>query len=339
DLDIQNILNVYMNNDGDIPYDGMQSKYIYVASEDNVFLSSGEVSPEQAIYYVGETVQITDRFRNSLAIAATDVSVAYYHRLTGGYLSNKNPIDLGTVAAKATAENVFDYTFTEDDIGALRIGSELTYSVSGIGPYNEFNIAHDFVVEAAPVATDTPLPSETPAPSDTPIPSDTATPTDTSETEATQAPAQEGASYTVIVTSDGASADDDDEVMFNIKVKNTGTVVLSDVKVFDGQTLLSTIGDIQVGEAVSVPITQEVSESDDKFFTVTAQYGDEKLSEYSNLIEIEVTPEEDAGTASGLLGDLFGGNNTLMVIIIGVLGLIALSLVVLVIVVVARKKK
>lgn len=184
------IIRVNIENDGGGGPDGHQQQPIKVEEENNVFRSSGSHVPEKAVYYAGETVTVTDTFRNSLIIEATDVVVKYYFKPPGAGAYYGDPIDIGTVAGGATAENAFDYTFTEDDIGDFRIGSELTYDVAGEGPYNEYNVAHDFVVKAAP--TPSPTPEATPTDTPAPTPEDTATPTESLSTDATPPDATEG---------------------------------------------------------------------------------------------------------------------------------------------------
>ncbi len=93
---------------------------------------------------------MTDTIRNSLSVAANNVTMQYYFRLAGGGTDFGDTVTIGTIAGGDTASQELVYTFTQDDIGTLRIGSELTYYVMGRGPYNEFNVARDFVVEAAP---------------------------------------------------------------------------------------------------------------------------------------------------------------------------------------------
>lgn len=169
-----------------------KSGVFHVKSEENIFRSSGGENPEKSVYYVGETVQVTDSMKNILAIEATDVSVEYYFK-NAQSTTIKNPVVLGTVAGNTSVDNIFDYIFTVDDIGDLRIGSKLTYTVSGLGPYNEFNIAHDFVVEPAPTPSPTIEPTDTPA--------TTTAPTETAEI----------ATQTDDVSSDSDASDKDSE--------------------------------------------------------------------------------------------------------------------------------
>jgi hypothetical protein len=189
DLDKDLTVRLAINNDADPAEDDVQTGPLKIASEDNVFKSSGGEEPQKDVYYVGETVTVTDSMRNSLAIEAADLTLSYYFKTTSHGTTSGDPIDLGDVAGGATEEYSFDYTFTEDDIGAFRIGSEIAYYVSGLGPYKEYNIAHDFVVEPAPTPTPTPEPTPTPTPE--PTPEATPTPagekdTGSGETESTE---------------------------------------------------------------------------------------------------------------------------------------------------------
>ncbi len=180
DLDKDITINVYIQNDLDLSRDGKQTKTIKVESQENVFYTSGTVAPEKAHYYVGETVEIEDKFRNGLEIPAANVSVDYYHRVNGGSnIAYGIPIVFGTVAGGESVFNTFEYTFMPADIGEFRMGSKITYNVSGKGPYTEYNAAHDFIVEAAP--TPTPTPSASPTPTPTPTLAPTNTPTMTLE--------------------------------------------------------------------------------------------------------------------------------------------------------------
>ena len=71
DLDADIDINVRINNDLDLLYDGSRWGKVRVTSEDNVFRSGGGQEPEKDVYYVGETVTVTDTMRNSLTIEAT----------------------------------------------------------------------------------------------------------------------------------------------------------------------------------------------------------------------------------------------------------------------------
>jgi hypothetical protein len=158
------------DNDPDMDYDETQTEILRVTGEENVMRSGGEAVPEKDVYYVGETVTVTDTMRNSLPVEATNVTMEYYFRLTGGGTDFGDTVDIGTIAGGDTHSQVLEYTFTSDDIGILRIGSELTYYVMGRGPYNEFNVARDFIVEPAPTPTPTEAPTPTPSPAPTPSP-------------------------------------------------------------------------------------------------------------------------------------------------------------------------
>lgn len=174
DLDKDITMNVYIQNDTDSSRDGKQTETIKVISEDNVFHTSGVMTPEQDVYYVGETVEITDQFRNSLKIPATDLEIEYYHKLNGSTVYNGDPIVIGTIAGGAEEFHTFEYTFKEGDIGEFKIASQMRYKMSGKGPYNEYNYGHEVIVMAVP----TPAPTPTPTPTPTPIPTPTtSTPT------------------------------------------------------------------------------------------------------------------------------------------------------------------
>ena len=179
DLSRDLTMTLLADNDADMDYDETQNRTLRVNAEENVFRSGGGAEPEKAVYYVGETVTVTDAMRNSLTIAATDLSLAYYFKTASHGTKNGDPIDLGDVAGGASEEYSFDYTFTEDDIGNFRIGSEITYHVAGRGPYDEFNIAHDFVVESVPTPTPTPEPTPSPTPEPTPEAASTPAPEET----------------------------------------------------------------------------------------------------------------------------------------------------------------
>ncbi len=152
------------------------SKTFSVTGEDNVILSGDEIVPEKSSYFVGETVSITDTMRNSLSTNVTNLKMKYYLRRSGSDTSG-DTVTFGTVAPNAKVSNTLDYTFTEEDLDGLRIGSSITYNVSGNGPYTEYNVAHDFVVVPSP----TPTSSTTPTASATPTPTPEATPTATEQ--------------------------------------------------------------------------------------------------------------------------------------------------------------
>ena len=169
-----------------------------IALADDIFTTGGTVSPEKDIYYVGDTVEIDDYFRNKSANNATNVSVEYYYRLDGSSTSvySGSPISFGTIAGGASESRSYTYTFKESDIGRYRIGSKITYMISGGGPYREYSTGHDFTVMAAPTPTATPVssPSESPTPNTTtpsPTPSPTPEPTEEPTQETTSEPSPE----------------------------------------------------------------------------------------------------------------------------------------------------
>ncbi len=174
------------------------TKNILVKGEDNIIRSGSEIDPEKNIYYVGETVAITDTMRNSLSVNVTSLEMQYYYRHNGA-TNYKDTITFGTVTPNQKVENTLNYTFTESDIGELRIGSKVTYNVGGTGPYTEYNVAHDFTVQASPTPEPTPEPTAsptleptaTPAPTPEPTPEPTATPVPTEQPTATPPPEQE----------------------------------------------------------------------------------------------------------------------------------------------------
>ena len=164
----------------------------------DIFSTTGEVTPEKDIYYVGDTVEITDYFRNKGTATATNVSVEYYYRLNGSNsVYSGSPIYFGTVSGGSSESHSYQYTFKESDIGSYRIGAKVTYTLSGTVS-SEYSSGHDFAVAAAPVATATPTPEPTASPTATatleatPTAEPTATPepvpTDTPQPEATPAP-------------------------------------------------------------------------------------------------------------------------------------------------------
>jgi len=153
----------------------------------DIFSTSGQVAPEKDIYYVGDTINVTDYFRNKGANNATNVSVEYYHRLDGANsVYSGSPINYGTIASGASESHSFEYTFKETDIGEYRIGSKITYMELGAGPYNEYSSGHDFIVMQAPTPTPTPTATPTATPTTTPTPTPSAdatfTPTPAAET-------------------------------------------------------------------------------------------------------------------------------------------------------------
>ena len=175
---------------------------VRVNSEENVIRSGGAVEPEKDIYYVGETVYVTDSMRNSLSIKVTDMSMDYYFRRSGGTDAG-DTVDFDTVDGGERVENTLEYTFTEEDLGGLRIGSSVTYKVSGKGPYTEYNVAHDFVVEPAP----TPTPSPTPTATTEPTPEATNSPAPSKET--VSAPIEESAQTQEIAGTQEAGEDEE----------------------------------------------------------------------------------------------------------------------------------
>ena len=332
DLDHNITMNVYIENDLDASRDGKQTKNIKVESEDNVFLTSGVVDPEKEIYYVGDTVEVKDKFRNGLAIQATNVTVEYYHRVDGNGVYNGSPIGLGTVAGGDSVYNTFDYTFKEADIGEFRIGSQIKYNVSGKGPYDEYNYAHDFIVQAVPE------PEETPAPTQS-----------------------DEIMFTANLTAGVSEVNAGDGVIFNVAITNTGTAVIDMFEIYEGEMLLNTTGSTQAGESIIVPITKDIIESSDVFFTINAKSGEDNKSEYTNIVHIKVNeteavesaadlsvnPQEtnltaeqnDADSASnGIISELFG-NSTLGIIIIIALVVIFILLIILIAALVVKRKK
>ena len=151
------------------------------------FSSGGTVTPEKDVYYVGDTVDISDLFKNKSGSTAFNVSVEYYYRLNGANsVYSGSPIAYGNIPAAKSESHSFSYTFKESDIGDYRIGAKITYTMGGV-TYDEYSSGHDFAVEAAP--TPTPEPSFTPTPvptnSPTPTPEPTIAPEQTEEPEAT----------------------------------------------------------------------------------------------------------------------------------------------------------
>ena len=177
------------------------------AFADDIFSSTGTVAPEKDIYYVGDTVDITDYYRNKDTVNATNVSVEYYFRLDGANsVYSGSPINFGTIAGGTSKSHSFQYTFKESDIGEYRIGSKITYSTSGGGPFNEYSSGHNFIVELAP--TPTPTPSETPTATPTDSPAPTITPTATPIAE-TPVPIETLAPLATEVAADASSANSD----------------------------------------------------------------------------------------------------------------------------------
>ncbi len=159
----------------------------------DIFSTTGSVAPEQDIYYVGDTVEIDDSFRNKSTSNATNAVVEYYYRLNGANsVYSGNQIALGTIASGTSKHTSFKYTFKESDIGDYRIGAKITYTASG-STDSEYSSGHDFIVMAAP--TPTPTPSATPTLEITP----TATATPTLEPTAVPIPTlQTIATYTPV---------------------------------------------------------------------------------------------------------------------------------------------
>lgn len=146
----------------------------------DIFSTTGQVATEKDIYYVGDTVEITDYFRNKGANNATNVSVEYYYRLDGANsVYSGTSINFGTIASGTSESHSFEYTFKETDIGEYRIGAKITYMEAGAGPFQEYSSGHNFIVMQAPTPTptSTPTATETPAPTSTPTAAPTNTPT------------------------------------------------------------------------------------------------------------------------------------------------------------------
>ncbi len=201
------------------------NKNILVKSEDNIIRSGSSIEPEKNIYYVGDTVAVTDTMRNSLSVNVSDLEMQYYYRHNGA-TNYKDTVTFGTVTPNQKVENTLDYTFTENDIGELRIGSKVTYKISGTGPYTEYNVAHDFTVEASPTPTPSPEPTASPTPEATVEPTlePTAQPTQAPVEDATQTPL------------DGKE-DDNKDSLSNEEVKN------NDEKDSGDSDLTSVLGD------------------------------------------------------------------------------------------------
>ncbi len=180
---------------------------ISVFAADNIFSTSGEVDPEKDVYYVGDTVNISDYFRNGDAGNATNVTVEYYHRIDGSSsVYSGSPINYGTVPGGTSEHHTFNYTFKETDIGEYRIGSKITYNHGGGGPYNEYSTGHNFIVELAPTPSPTPeiTPTATPTTATpTPVPTDTPEPTATPTEEVTVV-----ATLANDITSEGTSSNE-----------------------------------------------------------------------------------------------------------------------------------
>ena len=148
---------------------------IKVTGEENVIRSDSSIEPEKVKYFVGDTVSVTDTMRNGIDVDVTNLKMEYYIRRNGTN-SAGDSVDFGTLTPNQRVENTLEYAFSESDIGELRIGSKVTYNVSGSGPYTEYNVAHDFVVEAAPTPTSSPTPADSPTPAATAEQTDTPTP-------------------------------------------------------------------------------------------------------------------------------------------------------------------
>ncbi len=157
-------IRVAINNDLDPAEDEHHNGPLKIAGEENIIKSNGGNDPQKDIYFPGDTVLITDNMRNSLETSATDFDIRYYFKKSGGATTNADAVVLGTVLGGETKEYSFSYTFTEDDIGELRIGSQITYHIAGYGPYSEYNVAHDFVIKPLPTAPPTPEPTSEPTP-------------------------------------------------------------------------------------------------------------------------------------------------------------------------------
>ncbi len=185
DLGVSNTITIWITTSEDSVY---KNASFIAYKEDNIIRSGGSVEPEKESYFVGETVLITDTMRNSLSINVTDAKMQYYFRDdTATYDGQK--VSFGTISSNKKVENTLEYTFTEEDIGELRIGSYISYYVSGNGPYKEYNVAHDFIIEPSPSPTPTmePTQTETPEPiqTETPIPDSDETQKDGVYTELT----------------------------------------------------------------------------------------------------------------------------------------------------------
>jgi hypothetical protein len=163
DLGALNDITIWATTSEDSIY---QNAVFIVYSEDNVIRSDGNVDPEKTTYYVGESVYITDTMRNSLTFSVTNATMQYYFRDENATYDGEK-VSFGTISANERVGNILEYTFTEEDVGELRIGSYITYYVSGKGPYKEYNVAHDFVVE--PFQTQSPTHETTKAVTPEPI--------------------------------------------------------------------------------------------------------------------------------------------------------------------------
>ncbi|MCK5130505.1 MAG: hypothetical protein KAQ68_11670 [Clostridiales bacterium] len=166
--DVNQAVNLVVWNTGPM-FD--RSKTFTVVGEENVIRSGSEISPDKDTYFVGETVSVTDTMRNSIGVDVTDLDMKYYFRRSDGN-TDGDTVNFATITPNQMVENTIKYTFTDADLGGLRIGSAITYHVSGNGPYTEYNVAHDFDVVPSPTPTASPTPTPTLVPTPTQAPTE-----------------------------------------------------------------------------------------------------------------------------------------------------------------------
>ncbi len=130
DLETPRILQVSMNNNATANPDGVKMMNFQVGEITNIFDASCTVSPVQAVYRPGETVNVTHSFTNNVEThAALNVQSTITMMIGSRSIYDGVAIDHGDVFPGQTVTSSFRYTFEEDDEGIVNVYYRLNFSL------------------------------------------------------------------------------------------------------------------------------------------------------------------------------------------------------------------
>lgn len=212
-----------------------------------------------------KVIQISDTFRNTLPIEATNVTVEYYYRVDGVTIYTPAPYSLGSVGGGDTKSISFHLTLNSSHVGQMHIASKMEYLVSDQGYYEEYNYAHEFEVQEAVSVV-----SEGPILVDVPI------------------------LFTAELSAEPTEIMYRDPVTFSFDFENTGIRIISYLEILYDGILVDTIAGMMPGVSYTYIKRLSIFASIDRAFTIRAYSDDIEKTIETNSVHIEIIePEED----------------------------------------------
>jgi hypothetical protein len=258
DFNCDKLLSVAMNNDSDPGSDGTQVRTFSVAGTWDIFEKGWSITPDRAVYDVGDTVTITHTFRNTFTEnAATDFKARGHLTLNGDHIYQDTYDDHGVVMPGETVSTSFDYTFSDDDVGHMQASYQCEYDMMGEN-YQEAQWSAEFNVAAPEPDID----------------------------------------FITHLDADPMTIDSGETVYFSVGLENRGDDIdRFEIRNAEGGMVAETEA-MPSGGWDSVPLTTEIYESADVSYVVIAYVGDDSLSKETNTLHITVREPEESASPS-----------------------------------------